>query len=390
MAVDRRAFLASSALTGLSLAAPGAFGALTRPQPPRKLKLLVLGGTAFLGPAFIDVALERGHEVAMFNRGRTRPNLYPDLEKFHGNRDPKLRATDGDETSPLGLTELEEAIKSRRWDAVIDNSGYVPRIVKASADLLRDHVEQYLFISTVSVYADNSKIGVDEDDALATMPDPTSEDVRANYGALKALCEQAAEASMPGRVTTVRPGLIVGPGDWTGRWLYWPVRLSEGGEVLGPGDGTDPIQIIDVRDLGEFMVRLVEQRTFGTFNAIGPKEVMTAKQMLEWCREGVKSDATITWTDADFLQAQGVSAWGDMPAWIPARDDYAGIGKRSIARAVKAGLTFRPIADTAAAALAWYMEQPEDRRPRFRGPFTLEREKAVLDAWKSRSTPRGG
>lgn len=390
MPVDRRTFLASSALTGLSLAAPGAFGARAGAQPPRKLKVLVLGGTAFLGPAFIDAALERGHEVAMFNRGRTRPNLYPELEKFHGNRDPKLRAAADDESSPLGLTELEEAVKSRRWDAVIDNSGYVPRIVKASADLLRDHIDQYLFISTVSVYADNSKVGVDEDDALATIGDPADEDVRANYGALKALCEQAAEVSMPGRVTTVRPGLIVGPGDWTGRWLYWPVRLSEGGEVLGPGDGADPIQIIDVRDLAEFIVRLVEQRIFGTFNAIGPRDVMTARQMLEWCREGVKSNATITWTDADFLETQGVSAWADMPAWIPARGEYAGIGRRSIARAVQAGLTFRPIGDTAATALAWYRGQPEDRHPRLRGPFTLEREKAVLDAWKSRGTPRGG
>lgn len=347
---------------------------------PKKLHILILGGTAYLGPEVVEAAMARGHTVTLFNRGRTRPELFGDLEKLQGNRDPEKHAIENDPTSPKGLTQLQ----GRRFDAVIDNSGYVPRIVRASAELLAPNTGYYLFVSTVSVYKRDDVPHDDESGELATMEDPTNENVQAHYGALKALCEQAMEAVMPGRCATVRPGLIVGPGDWTNRWMYWPRRISEGGEVLAPGDGTDRVQLIDVRDLAEFMVKMIEEKTTGTFNTLGPQGGLTMREMLEQVRKGVGSDASFTWVDTAFLQSQKVSAWMDMPLWIPMQGSYAGIGTRSVARAEKAGLRFRPVSETAKAALDWYAGLTDDQKQRYGGRFSREREREVLAAWRDR------
>jgi 2'-hydroxyisoflavone reductase len=364
----RRAFLAAS---GAALAA-GALPSRAAEGPAkasRKLRLLLLGGTAFLGPELVEAARARGHAVTLFNRGKTRPDLFPDVEKLRGDRDGKL-----------------DALRGRDWDVVVDTSGYVPRLVKASAELLAPRVGRYLFVSSISAYAD-SREPLTEASPVATMPDEKSEEVRAHYGALKALCEKAAEAALPGRALSVRPGLIVGPGDPTDRFTYWPVRLSRGGEVLAPGDGQDPVQVIDVRDLAAWMIRSAEDGLAGTYNAVGPASTLTAAAMLEACRApGV--EARLTWVDTAFLEKEKVSAWSDLPAWIPRSSEEAGMARTSNAKAVARGLAFRPLAETARDTLAYWNRLPAERRAKPRAGISPEREAVVLAAWKAR--PAGG
>jgi 2'-hydroxyisoflavone reductase len=368
----RRAFLAASgaALAAGALPSRAGGGAETGPaQGPRKLRLLLLGGTAFLGPELVEAARARGHAVTLFNRGKTRPELVPDVEKLRGDRDGKL-----------------DALRGRVWDAVLDTSGYVPRLVKASAELLAPKVGRYLFVSSISAYAD-SREPLTESSPVATMPDERSEEVRAHYGALKALCEKAAEAAMPGRTLSVRPGLIVGPGDPTDRFTYWPTRLARGGEVLAPGDGQDPVQVIDVRDLAAWMIRAAEEGLAGIFNAVGPASTLTAAAMLEACRVP-DVEARLTWVDAAFLEKEKVSAWTDLPVWIPRSSEEAGMARTSNAKAVAKGLTFRPLAETARDTLAFWKKLPAERRAKPRAGLPVEREAAVLAAWKAR--PAGG
>ncbi|HEY7726409.1 MAG TPA: NAD-dependent epimerase/dehydratase family protein, partial [Anaeromyxobacteraceae bacterium] len=263
-----------------------------------------------------------------------------------------------------------------------DTSGYVPRLVRASAELLAPAVERYLFVSSVSVYAD-SREPLHEGSPLAAVADEKTEDVRAHYGALKALCEKTAEAALPGRTLAVRPGLIVGPGDPTDRFTYWPVRLDRGGEVLAPGDGQDPVQVVDVRDLAAWMVRAAEERLAGTFNATGPASTLTMAAMLDACRpQG--SAARLVWADAAFLGAHEVSAWRDMPAWIPRSSEEAGMARTSSARAIARGLAFRPVAGTARDTLAWWKALPAERRAKPRAGISPEREAALLAEWKAR------
>jgi 2'-hydroxyisoflavone reductase len=333
-------------------------------------RILILGGTGFLGPQLVEAARARGHTVTLFNRGKTRPHLFPDVEKLHGDRDPK----NGD-----GLKVLE----GRSWDVVIDTSGYVPRVVRASAELLAPNVGHYIFISTISVYKELPRPGMDEDSPLATMDDPTQENVREHYGALKALCEKAVEAAFPGRATLIRPGLIVGPDDPTQRFTYWPVRVAQGGEVLAPGDGSDPAQFIDVRDLAEWTILALENRDLGTFNAVGPDKPLRMREMLEACRQASGSNATFTWADAAFLEQQKVSPWMDMPVWIPPGGEMAGMSSVSNARAVARGLKFRPVVDTARDTLAWFNGLPPERQAelRKRAGLSPEREREVLAAW---------
>jgi nucleoside-diphosphate-sugar epimerase len=376
MPVTRRTFVqqglsaAALAAAGVPLAgraAPGEQGA----RPAATKRILILGGTGFLGPALVEVARSRGHALTLFNRGKTRPHLFPDVEKLHGDRDGKL-----------------DALKGRRWDAVIDNSGYVPRVVKASAELLAPNVSRYVFVSSISVYREDLPPGSDESAPLATMADPASEDVRASYGALKALCEKAAEQALPGRTTVVRPTLIVGPDDPTDRFTYWPVRLARGGEVLAPGDGEDPVQLIDVRDLAAWMIALVERDVGGVFNAAGPRERLTMRAMLDACQLGTGAKAKLTWVPADFLEARQVAPWVDLPSWIPRGPD-AGMSQVSNARAVAAGLAFRPLADTARDTLAWWRGLPQDRRAKLRAGLSAEREKEVLAEWARRDRKKG-
>lgn len=394
MAASRREFLSMSMAAGAALAlGPAAMAARVGRAP---LKILILGGTGFIGPVIARVALDRGHKVTLFNRGRTeerrrdagRPlDIMDEVEVLYGNRDPEKTADDGkkpeerDPASPKGLTQLE----GRTWDAVVDTSGYVPRIVGASAALLAPNVKHYTFISSISVYAGNAEPLADETAPLATMTDPTNEEVRANYGALKALCEQAAEKAMPGRVANVRPGLIVGPGDPTGRFTYWPVRVARGGEVLSPGTPRDPVQLIDVRDLSEWVVTLAEKNITGEFDAVGPPPgdgALTIGDVLDSCKRVSGSDARFTWVPASFLAQHNVSSWGDMPLWIPPEGDSAGFHTRKIERATKAGLTFRPIDDTCKATLEWYNTRPEELKAQLVGGIKPEREAEVLKAWR--------
>jgi 2'-hydroxyisoflavone reductase len=338
------------------------------PEPTVGKKLLILGGTGFIGPHIVDAAVAANHTVTLFNRGKTNPHLFPDLEKLRGDRDGDLSALEG-----------------RKWDAVIDTSGYVPRIVGMSAQLLADSVEQYIFISTVSVYAEFSTVGMDESGPIATIEDETSEEVNKYYGALKALSEQAAEKAMPGRVANVRPGLIVGPRDPTGRFTYWPNRMKRGGEVLAPGTGDDPIQYIDARDLATWLVHIIAKRHVGVYNALGPNDAPSMKSLLDDCRTAAGTDATVTWVDAAFLENQKVAAWMDMPAWIPPEGEYAGFGKMNVSKAAAAGLTFRPALETARDTLAWLDTLDAGERAKVTGAgLSAEREAEVLKAWKAR------
>jgi 2'-hydroxyisoflavone reductase len=359
MAMTRREFLECTAA-----AAVAAWGgpAAAKVAP---LKLLILGGTVFLGPELVEAARARGHQVTLFNRGKTRPGLFPDLEKLHGDRDGKL-----------------DALRGRRWDAVLDTSGYVPRIVRLSAELLAPSVERYLFISSISAYADGLKAPVTEEAALARLADPASEDVKRDYGALKAASERAAEAVMPGRVLTIRPGLIVGPGDPTDRFTYWPVRLARGGEVLAPGDGGDHVQIIDARDLAALAIRCVEDRRSGVMNAVGPASPLAMRELLAAVATGVGSSAHLTWVDEPFLAKAKVAPWSDLPVWM-GRDDP--LSRCSNARALAAGLACRPLAETARDTLAWWRSQPEARRAAPRAGLGAAREAEVLAAWRARA-----
>jgi 2'-hydroxyisoflavone reductase len=375
MTLSRRGLIQGAAALG-SLWAVGCASTKERgaPQPVAKKSILILGGTGFLGPALVELARPRGHTLTLFNRGKTRPHLFPEVEKLQGDRDGNL-----------------EALADRRWDAVIDTSGYVPRVVRASAELLAPNVEHYVFVSTISVYKDMSVYGIDEQSPVATVEDEKTEDVSRHYGALKALSEQAAEAAMPGRVTVVRPGLIVGPGDPTDRFSYWPVRADRGGEVLAPGDGEDPVQFIDARDLAAFILRLVESRGLGVFNATGPASTLTMKGMLEACKEASGGGPTFTWAEASWLmEQQKVMPWSDMPVWIPRGDqEMKGMGRVSIARALAHGLTFRPTVETARDTLAWFKALPPERQAKLRAGLTPEREREVLAAWRERQGAAG-
>lgn len=390
MPQNRRDFITTSAAgaAAAALSPYAAYASLGRAAKP--MRILILGGTGFLGPHCVEACLARGHTLTLFNRGRTETRTghtwedHPEIKRLYGNRDPdKLAREDEAEgpENPKGLSSLAGG----DWDAVIDTSGYWPRIVGASASLLASRSKQYLFISTVSVYKSNAEVGDDTTAELATMEDPTVEsfgDQFQNYGPGKALCEQATEAAMPGRVTVHRPGLIVGPGDTTGRFTYWPVRVSKGGEVLSPGTPGDPIQLIDVRDLAAWVVHCLEHRVTGVFDAVGPMAPeLTIGGMLQACKAASGSDASFTWCNDAFLEARDVSAWGHMPVWIPPRGESAGFHQRDVSKSIAAGLTFSPIARTARDTLEWYDGLAEDSGFRRIGGIEPGRESEVLAAW---------
>ncbi|WP_338871610.1 SDR family oxidoreductase [Myxococcus stipitatus] len=348
---------------------PGAQGQeAANSKASKPLSILILGGTKFLGPALVEFAQARGHTVTLFNRGKTNPGLFPNVEKLQGDRDPNK-------------AEGLKALEGRKWDAVVDTSGYVPRIVKASAELLAPNVGHYAFISSISVYKDLTTPGITESYPLAKVEDPTTEDVPKYYGALKALCEQAAEAAMPGRVLNVRPGLIIGPDDPTDRFTYWPVRLSRGGEVLAPGDGQDPVQFIDARDLAAWTILGVERRLAGAYNATGPLRPLLMRDFLEASQKVLGTDARLVWADTAFLAKHKVEHWGDMPAWAPRVGEDGGLGRINVDKALAAGLTFRPIADTVRDTLAWFKTEPPERQAKLKAGLSPEREKEVLAAW---------
>jgi 2'-hydroxyisoflavone reductase len=359
-----RALVSLAALAGCHRADRA--GPRAEPEPAGgPATILILGGTGFLGPHFVREALARGYAVTLFNRGKTNPQLFPELEKLRGDR----RAGD--------LAALE----GRRFDAVIDTSGYVPEDVTATATLLSDS-GQYLFVSSVSAYRDQFRHGLKVGDPLAPLPEPESRELPKYYGPLKALCEQAAEAAMPGKTTVIRPGLIVGPGDPTDRFTYWPVRIARGGEMIAPGRPDDPVQLIDARDLAAFMVDCVERRLFETYNAVGPADTLTIEAMLRTGIETLDSDASLTWIPAEFLAEHEVMPWVHMPVWVPPEDEeHGGLGSVDASGALAAGLRFRPLAETMRDTAAWWAELPEERRAEPRAGLPPEREAEVLAAW---------
>jgi 2'-hydroxyisoflavone reductase len=376
MTTDRREFirLAGAGALGLGLMRPDLLGAVTRGTRPAQesMRLLILGGTSFIGPHQVKYALERGHEVTIFNRGQTEPPFFHDLfervEKLRGDRDDDLTA-----------------LETGEWDAVIDNSASIPRWVRQSAELLSERAGHYLYVSSISAYADPSQVGLDEDAAVATTEDPTVEEITGEtYGPLKALCEQEAMKAFPGRAAVVRPGLIVGPGDPSDRWTYWPVRVDRGGEVMAPGTPDDPVQVIDARDLSEFMIHLVEQKHTGTYNATGPATRMGMGPMLTEIRKSLGAGASFTFVDAEFLQEHEVQPWLHMPAWVPPEGEGGGLLQVSIARALEKGLAFRAIGLTAVDTVAWWKTLDEERRGRSNFGLPAEREVEVLAEWHAR------
>lgn len=353
---------------------------MTRADKP--LDLLILGGTGLIGPHQVRYALARGHRVTIFNRGRKQPEWPGQVEQLLGDRD----------TNDYASLKAEVA-KGRHWDACIDNPSSVPAWIRDAAAVLKGHVGGYTMVSSVSAYADNATPGQDETAPLATFDgDPlqeTAPGLRADlskYPGLKAATEAETRKHFGDRTTILRPGLIVGPGDETDRFTYWPLRMRRGGEVLCPGDGRDPVTFADARDLGEWMVRLAETRTHGTFNAFGPDYPLDTAALLYGIRASTRAGASLTFVPADFLDAHGVSGWTDLPVWLPGTGETAGFHRRSNARAIAAGLTFRSLADTTAATLAWFDAQPAARRNApLKAGLTPEREAEVLAAWKVRA-----
>jgi 2'-hydroxyisoflavone reductase len=335
----------------------------------KALRILILGGTGFTGPFQVKYALSRGHKVTVFNRGKTHPGELPkEVEQLTGDRNGQL-----------------EALKGKKWDVCIDNPTTLPAWVRDAAQILKGNVERYIFISTISVYADTST-GPDENTPLAKYEgaDPFKETLEAmkasgykTYGPLKALSEQETEKWFPGKSLIIRPGLIVGPRDETDRFTYWPVRIDRGGEVLAPGNPSDPVQFIDGRDLAEWTIRMAENRETGIYNATGPAKELGIGGMLDGIKTALNSNATFAWADAEFLKQQKVEAWSDMPVWA---GDELGMSRTNISRALAKGLTFHPLGDTARDTLAWFKAQKPERQAKMRAGLTPEREAEVLVA----------
>lgn len=325
------------------------------------MKLLMIGGTRFLGRHLVNSGRARGHEVTLFNRGQTNPNLFGQVEKIQGDREKDL-----------------DLLAGRNWDAVIDSCGYFPRIVKMSAEALKDGVESYVFISSISVYENFSKIGIDESDSVGRLEDETSEDKSGDsYGPLKALCEKAVQDVFGINSLIIRPGLIVGPHDPTDRFTYWPVRVARGGDVLAPDNPEAPTQIIDVRDLSNFIIELVEQNVSGVFNATGPDHELTLGSFLDACKLVSASDAKFHWASVDFLNRNNVAPWSDLPAWLPDSGESAGFSRVDVTKAIRAGLKFLPIEETIRDTLEWANSRPQDHE--WRAGLSIQRENELLE-----------
>jgi 2'-hydroxyisoflavone reductase len=382
---DRREFVKRTVAAGSALSLGGIglnagvadaerlHGDVAVPRAPRALRILILGGTGFTGPHQVRYAVSRGHTVTVFNRGQRQADLPDGVEHLVGDRNDDL-----------------ESLRGREWDVVIDNPTTLPNWVRLSGELLKDATKQYIFISTISVYADTSQAGMDETTPVAVYEgetDPfqlTIQDAGRFYGALKALSERETAYWFPGRATIIRPGLIVGPGDETDRFTYWPARIDRGGEVLAPGTPNDPTQIIDARDLAEWTIRMAENGEVGIFNATGPNQPRPIGEMLTGIRDAIGSNATFTFVDQEFLAAQQVRGWSNMPVWVPAGPDNAGFMRVSVARAVAKGLTYRPLAETARATIQYYRGRSAERNAQMRAGLPAEREAEVLAAWKAR------
>jgi nucleoside-diphosphate-sugar epimerase len=326
------------------------------------MRILVLGGTSFAGRHLVELALDRGHDLVLFNRGRTGAGLHPGVERVVGERAGSL-----------------DGLRGQTFDAVVDMSGYFPPDVERSAQLLAGSVGRYLFVSTRSVYADHSQPGANEDSALAELPPgaPQDEITGESYGPLKVMCEQAVRAAFGERALILRPGLIVGPYDPTGRFTYWPVRVAEGGDVLAPAPPDQPIQVVDARDLVTFALDLLERDASGTFDVVSPAGMLTLGRVLAACLAAADGDARVVWVDEAFLLDRGVEPWTELPLWTPG-EDMAGFQRSDVSRALAAGLSVRPIAETVADTLRW----AEGASPGPGASMTREREAALLTEWR--------
>lgn len=392
----RREFLGTVAVGAAMLGVtPSVLPARTRlndGRADRSLELLMLGGTGFLGPHIVRHALARGHRVTLFNRGRTGPALFPDLEHIEGDR-------------YSDLANIKKAVADgRRWDSAIDTFAYVPSAVSDMLEALDGAARHYTVISTTSVYADSNTPDADETAPLAEVDDataaaiPTHREVGAHYGAMKARCEKAAETGLPGKALSIRPGLIVGPRDTSGRFTYWPVRASEGGTMIAPGTPKDPVQIIDVRDLAEFVVHSIERGLTGAYNAISPARHFTIGSVVESSVRVAGAKTRPEWIDAEFLGRHEVRPWQDMPCWVPpSAPGYAGFGLANCDKAIRAGLKIRTLDETVRATLDYVVTRgPEiakergeefaiNWRKQVRGGLDPEKERSVLKAWNERT-----
>jgi 2'-hydroxyisoflavone reductase len=373
MNMTRRRFVKVAATASATVALSARSTSVFAEKSVKPLRILILGGTGFIGPYQIQYALSRGHKITTFNRGKTHKNELPEgVEQLVGDRNGQL-----------------DALKNRQWDVAIDNPTTLPAWVRDAAQILKGNVERYVFISTISVYSDLSK-PPDENSTLAKYdgPDPYKETIEAmkassfkTYGPLKVLSEKETEKWFPGKALIIRPGLIVGPHDETDRFTYWPVRVDRGGEVVAPGTPNDPVQFIDARDLAEWTIRMAENRETGIYNATGPAKLLRIGEMLDGIKSGLGSNATFTWLPYDFLKQNKVEGWSDMPVWA---GDELDLSRTKIDRALARGLTFRPLADTARDTLSWFKTLPQDRQSKMRAGLTNEREAEVLAAWKNR------
>jgi 2'-hydroxyisoflavone reductase len=324
----------------------------------------MIGGTRFLGRHLVESALARLHDVTLFNRGKSNPDLFPQVETIRGDREKDINKLEG-----------------RIWDAVIDVAGYVPRIVRLSAEVLKENAGRYVFISSISVYDNFRKVGLNESYPVGKLADETIEEITGEtYGPLKALCEQVVHDLYAERALIVRPGLIVGPHDPTDRFTYWPVRVARGGDVLAPQKPEAAVQIIDVRDLSEFIVKLIQDHASGVYNTTGPDYELTIGRLLEVSKQVSGSDANFRWAPAEFLKEQNVAEWSDMPVWLPDIVENQGFSRVDVSKAIAAGLKFRPLEETVRDTLAWVRTRPVDHE--WRAGLTPEREAEVLVALK--------
>jgi 2'-hydroxyisoflavone reductase len=328
------------------------------------MKILIIGGTRFLGRHLVNSARARGHEVTLFNRGQTNPDLFGQVDKIRGDREKDL-----------------DQLTGQNWDAVIDTCGYFPRIVRMSAEALKDKVNSYVFISSISVYSDFSKIGIKESDSVGKIEDETFEEITGeSYGPLKALCEKTVQDVYGIHSLIIRPGLIVGPHDPTDRFTYWPVRVAQGGDVLAPDRPDVLTQVVDVRDLSDFIIELIQHNVSGVFNATGPDYELKFGTLLDTCKLVSASDAKFKWASVEFLNENNVAPWSDMPAWLPDTGEDAGFARVDISKAIHAGLVFRSLEETVSDTIKWASTRPADHE--WRAGLKPEREKELLEKLK--------
>lgn len=360
--MNRREVLQATAAATLATIA----GARLLAKEVKPMRILILGGTGFIGPHIVNACRERGHTLTLFNRGKRNAGLFPDLETRLGDRDGKL-----------------DSLNQGEWDVVIDNSGYVPRHVRLSAELLEPRIGRYIFVSSISAYADLSAPGIKEDHPTAKLADPAVEHVDGEtYGGLKALCEQVVERIYGERATIIRPSYIVGPGDPTDRFTYWPARVARGGPMLAPGTPADPIQFIDVRDLANFMRHCAEQHIEGRFNACNPPRSVSIGALLDTAKKVSGSVAELVWANEAFLAENKVLETGEIPIWAPTKGEYAGIALVDCARAVEHGLRFTSTETTVADTLAWHRTRPIEQQQTLPAGLSAEREAELLGKLK--------